>query len=231
MVTGVQVYQKILYGYAKAAEFVGTPFLHYRASTPINPIVSGNLLGTLLANTNTTWEYMKASSYGNRVYNIIIDARYSSGSLAAKVGDYLVGTTSTDGLPTDLSTYFIQSLQIDLPPQAIQCNRTINIIRPAQATGVGNVGYVGYTQTSSTIIMTAMPASVVIQGSESNAKTKLPTDTKNPAWLVFLPNIGDVQIKIGDIIIDNFNQNYVIKNNELTELGWRLRAEQVVNNG
>ena len=231
MVIGVEVYQKILYGYAKCAEFVGAPFLLYRSATPINPIASGNLIGTILADTNTSWEYMKANFYGNAVWNLIIDAQQSSLPLAAKVGDYLVGTTSITGLPTDLSTYFVQVLDFDLPPKAIKCNRTISMIRPAQATGPGNLGYVSYTHATSITIMTAMPAAVLIQGKGSEAKTKLPTDTRNPSWIVLLPNLGGVTVRVGDIIIDDLNQNYVVKDNELTELGWRLLTEQVVNDG
>lgn len=226
---GVQIQQKILYGYAKAANKLGTPFLLYRASTPINPISVGNLVTTILANVNYDWNYLKSNKYGNSICNVLIDAQFANSPTAARVGDYIIGTTDPSGLPTNLNKYFIQSLQPDLPPQAVECNKTINVIRPTQATGAGNLGYVGYTPSSSQTIMTAMPASILIEGHGGDAKTKLPTDTRNPNWVVLLPNLGNVSVRVGDIVIDEMNQNYVVKDNELTELGWRLRTEQVVN--
>jgi hypothetical protein len=229
---GVQIFQKILYGYAKAAQHLGAPFNLYRSATPINPIQNGNLIGNLLADTNTSWDYMKSTSYGNAVYNLLIDAQFSSLPLAATVGDYIVGTsTGAGGLPYDNSTYYVQVLDFDLPPKAVKCNQVINLIRPAQTNGPGNLGYVGYTPATSTTIMTAMPASVLIDSRGSEAKTKLPTDTRNPSWMILLPNLGNVAIRVGDIVLDNRNQSYVVRDNELTELGWRLRAEQVVNYG
>jgi hypothetical protein len=226
---GVQIFQKILYGYAKAAQHLGAEFLLYRSAIPINPIAPGNLIGTILADTNVSWEYMKANFYGNAVWNLLIDAQQSSLPLAGKVGDYLVGVTDGSGLPFDNSTYFIQVLDYDLPPKAIKCNQTINMIRPTSATGAGNQGYSSYTPATAQTIMTAMPAAVLLESKGRDAKTQLPTDTRNPAWLVLLPNLGGVNVRVGDIIIDNMNQNYVVHDNELTELGWRLRAEQTFN--
>ncbi len=226
---GAQIQQKVLFGYAKAAEHLGTPFLLYRASTPINPISIGNLIGEILANVNYSWDYMKSNKYGNNVCNILIDAQHANSPSAARVGDYIVGTSDDSGLPTNLNRYFIQSLQPDLPPQAVECNKTISIIRPTQTTGTGNQGYASYTPATSTSVMVSMPASVLIEGRGANASTKLPTDTRNPSWIVLLPNIGGVFIRVDDIIIDNFQQNYVVKDNELTELGWRLRVEQTFN--
>lgn len=229
---GAQINQKVLYGYAKAAEHLGTPFLLYRSATPINPISSGNLIGTILANVNVSWDYMKNNVYGNAIFNILVDCQFANDPNSAQDNDYLVGTSDpSTGLPTNLHTYFIQAIDVDLPIKAVECNHTISIIRPAQSTGAGNLGYVGYTPSTSTTIMSNMPASVLIGGRGGNAKTKLPTDTRNPTWQVLLPNLGNVNIKVGDIIIDEVNQNYVVMDNEETELGWRLRAEQVVNNG
>lgn len=226
---GVQIFQKILYGYAKAAQHLGAPFQLYRSATPLTPIQSGNLIGTILADTNTSWEYMKANFYGNAVWNLLVDAQHSSGTIAARVGDYLVGVTDGSSLPFDNSTYFVQVLDFDLPPKAVKCNQVISMIRPTAPVGPGNQGYASYTPATATPIMTSMPAAVLIDGRGSDAKTKLPTDTRNPSWLVLLPNLGNVTVRVGDIIIDNLNQNYVVKDNELTELGWRLRTEQTFN--
>ena len=129
----------------------------------------------------------------------------------------------------DNNAYYVQSLQFDLPPRVVQCNRTINVIRPAQTTGPGNVGYVGYQPSTSTTIMTAMPAAVIIESPGKEAATNLPTDTREDGLMILIPNLGNVTVRIDDIVIDDLQQNYVVYANELTELGWRIRAYQVVN--
>ncbi|HEV2917617.1 MAG TPA: hypothetical protein VGW78_07790 [Candidatus Babeliales bacterium] len=138
-------------------------------------------------------------------------------------------TWSALNVTDDNNTYYVQSLQFDLPPRVVQCNRTISVIRPAQTTGAGNVGYVGYQPSTSTTIMTAMPAGVIIESHGKEAATNLPTDTREDGLMVLIPNLGNVTVRIDDIIIDDLQQNYVVYANELTELGWRIRAYQVVN--
>lgn len=225
-----QIHQKILFGYYKAAAKLGAYFNLYRSATPITPIQIGNLIGGIRMTQNTSWDYMKGSSYGKSQYNACIDARSSNSPYSARVGDYLVPATDPDsGIIDNNTTYFLQQLEFDQPPQVIECNNSISIMRPAQTSGAGNVGYVGYTAATSTAVMTTMPASVLLESRGENAATKLPTDTREPTWIILIPNLGNVTVRIGDIVIDNTNQNYVIYNNELTDLGWRIRAMQVVN--
>lgn len=224
---GIQ--QKIYYGYYKAAFKLGASFNLYRSATPINPISSGNLIGQTVASTNVSWEYMKANKYGNAVWQIMIDARNSSSPLNAKVGDYLVPIASPEGPITDDSIYFMASLQYLLPMQAVKCNRTLTVIRPTQSTSAGYIGYAGYTKTGSTLIMENMPASVLELNKDGAAPTKLPTDVNQPQWIILLPNLGNVTLRVDDIITDDLNQDYVVNVNELTELGWRIIATQVLN--
>lgn len=228
---GSRLQNRISYGYAKAAVFVGAPFNLYRSATPINPIVSGNLITQIKASTNISWEYMKGNRYGNAIWQIIIDAQYSTSPNSARLGDFIVGIPDGNGNILDNHTYFIMSLEYLQPPQAVQCNQVINIERPSQTTGAGNVGYTGYTvnPVNSQTIMTAMPASVLIESQGEKSPLDLPTDTKEPKWVILLPNLGNVEIRVDDIIIDNTQQNYVVTNNELTEFGWRLYAQQIIN--
>jgi hypothetical protein len=173
---------------------------------------------------------MKAGTYGQPQYNACIDAQRSNSPNSARVGDYLIPAVDPDsGVIENNTTYFMQSLEFDMPPRVVECNNIISIIRPAQATGPGNVGYVGYVPTTSTVVITAMPASVLLDSRGENSKTKLPSDTREPNWIILIPNLGGVQVRIGDMVIDGANQNYVIFNNELTDLGWRIRAMQTVN--
>lgn len=223
------IHQKILFGYAKAALKLGATFNLYRSATPINPISEPNLIGTTQMTASVSWDYMRASKYGNSLFNACLDAQSANAPGSVQVGDYLTPTEGIDGVISDDNTYYVQSLQFDLPPQVVQCDQQINIIRPSQNTSIGYDGYVGYTPDTSIAVMTGMPASILKASKGQNAPTALPTDTREPMWTIFMPNLGNVIIRIGDIVIDEINQNYVITENELTELGWRLTAQQVVN--
>jgi len=229
LMDGTKIQQKIYYGYAKAATKLGADFNLYRSAVPTNPIADGNLIGALKASTNQEWSYMRANKYNNAVWQILIDAQRKNLPLAAKVGDYIVGIPNTKGYIDDNSTYFIIAEQFLMTILAVKCNATLNVIRPSQTTGAGYQGYVGYTTASSETIMTGMPASVLSQARSTNAPTKLPTDTTEPVWKVLMPNLGNVIIRVDDIMIDEFDQEYVVMDNEITELGWRITAKQVVN--
>jgi len=225
-----QIQQKILYGYAKAGIKLGAYFSLYRSSTPINPIASGNLIGNIRMSPSVNWEYNKANTYGNNQFNACIDARRSNSPFSARVGDFLIPAVDPDSGVIELDNrFFVQSLQFDLPPRVVECNETISIVRPTQTTGVGNLGYVGYTKASSITIVSGMPCAFLLQSSGGQADTKLPTDTRVANWTIYLPNLGNVFIRNNDIIIDSDNQEFAIYENENTDLGWRLRAVQIVN--
>lgn len=222
---GIQ--QKIFFGYAKAAQKLGATFNLYRATSAINPLQDENLIGQIQASTNVSWSYMKANRYGNALFQICIDAQSSTKPDSCQVGDFLIPTTGAEGVISDNTVYFIASLQFLLPPQAVSCNRTVSIVRPTQGTGAGYVGYAGRTQATDEIIVSGMPMSVIAKGKEASP-VKLPTDKKDGGWTCLIPNVGGIILREGDIIKDEFDQQYVISSNELTDLGWRLTAEQVV---
>lgn len=154
--------------------------------------------------------------------------------VSAQVGDYLVpwavNNPPSGNLIQDDSIYFLAAQQYLLPPLGVKCNRTIKIIRPTF--GLDSPGFLGYSEylpATSLLIADGMPASVLEMGKGQSAVTKLPTDTNEPNWIILIPNLGGSIIRIDDIVIDDENQNYVVSDNELTELGWRIIAQQVVN--
>jgi len=217
---GPGINQKIRFGYAKAASKLGQPFTLYRSAVPINPINSSNLIGTLLMVATLDWNWMKSNRPGNAIWWLVVDGQDSSSPLSAQEGDYLVGD----------KTFYILSKEYQMPMSGFECNSVIDIIRPNQSQAIGNVGYVAYQPGTSIPIMTQMPASVLmINRQGSTAPSKLPTDTLEPSWIIQVPNLGGVFIRTGDIIIDNYTDEYVISVNEETEFGWRLTAQQVIN--
>lgn len=135
----------------------------------------------------------------------------------------------SDGFIEDYHLYYLVANEFLLPPLGVNCNRTIKIIRATQGIGAGFQGYAEYLTETSLIIVEGMPASILEMGNAGVPPTKLPTEEKQPRWIVLLPDLGGAIIRVDDIIIDDLNQEYVITDNEKTFLGWRLLADQVVN--
>lgn len=230
---GLQINQKIRYGYAKAAAKLGQPFQLYRSSTPMDPLDNGNLVGTILAVATQDWSWMKSNKPGNAIWYCCVDGQDASDPLSAQENDYLVGD----------HTFFVLSKEYQLPMQLMDCNSLIDIKRPAQTLGDGLQGYGGYLSAAATVIVQNMPVSILIYGTGRTSPTKLPTDTIQPGFIVQMPNIGGVDIRTGDIISETefvfahapkkntgaIQEQYVISATEQTEFGWRLTARQVVN--
>lgn len=217
---GLQINQKIRFGYAKAAQKLGQPFSLYRASglTPsINPIVLGNLIGVLPMVASQDWTWMKANKPGNAIWFLCIDGQDSSLPLAAVEGDFLVGD----------HTFYVFSKEYQLPMQGMETNDVVQIERPYQSTDAGGQGY-AQAYSAPTLLMQGMPASILMFGRGKMATTKLPTDTELPKWIIHVPNLGDVNLRTGDIVIDSTNERYVLSVTENTEFGWRLTAEKMV---
>ncbi len=215
---GPGINEKIRFGYAKAAQKLGEPFDLYRWTSPIDPIDSANLIGSLPAVMTVDWEWMKANKPGNNIWYVLIDGQASSFPLSAEERDYLVGD----------AVYYIFSKEYQMPMQAMQCNRQITINRPTQSMAPGSNGYID-PQSSPTEIARNMPASVLLTNSGENSPMKLPSDTKQGTWTIQIPN--DFSILVGDIVIDDLGQEYVVMIPEESEFGWRLRVQQVVNDG
>jgi hypothetical protein len=232
---GEQINQKIRYGYAKAAKKLGSPYDLYRASTPFTPIQIGNFVGTLPMVPSQDWTWMKANRPGNAIWYMCIDGQDASAPLDAQEGDYLIG----------LKTFFVLSKEYQMPMQAVECNKLIDLIRPTQSNSAGYTpgSYAAYVEGNSDQIMQNMPISMLVANRQgSRADSKLPTDTNQPQWLCLMPNLGDVDVRTGDIIVGlsdtdpsqmagvvNTNDRFVVSGTEETEFGWRLTCMQTMN--
>lgn len=203
---GARLQTLIYRGYQKAALRIGTDFDVYRSTSAIDPLLSTNLITSLLASANISWSYEKANRHGNAVWQLIADGRL------LQCSDYLVGE----------STFFIAGMQPLLPILAVKCNRTLTIKRPTQPTGIGAVGYGGYLDATAKVIMQNCPAALLESGKSETNTVQLPTDAKVSWYRVLLPALANVILKTGDIITDEASLQYMTNSAELTELGWRL---------
>ena len=204
---------RIYAGYAKAALRIGYSADQYRPASANNPLSVGNKLRSLPVSFNAEdMTYSKPNKYGKATWYGLFD-----GTLT-QVGDYLVN--EQDG------TFFIAAQQTALPILLVNCNRTINVLRPQQQTGLGAVGYGGDTDANETALMTAWPASVLQGTKGEKGEVSLPGDTRSPWWAILLPAVAGVTLRTSDIVTDDLSRRYVISSAELTDLGWRITAQQ-----
>lgn len=210
---GNKIQLKMYKGYAKAARVVGTSYQHFRPTTASNPLDAANALPSLNLTLNACdMKYSKPNVYGKATWYGIFDGTQG------QVGDYFVGIEGT---------LFVASMQQLLPILMVGCNRTVTILRPSMGSGPGAIGYGGDTAASEVPLMTNWPCSM-LQGSKGEKnEVGLPADAKNPWFNVLLPYVNGVTLRTADIITDDLGGRYKLTSAELTDLGWRLTAQQV----
>lgn len=210
---GIKLQAKIYSGYAKAAQRIGWDTGLYRPTTAANPLAPVNKQQSIRASFNAEdMGYRKPNKYGHPTWWGLFDGRLT------KVGDYL--TNDSDG------TFFVAAQQQALPILCVSCNTVVDVLRPQQQAGVGALGYGGNIDSTETPLMQQWPASVLQSGSGEKADSILPGDVKTPSFSVLLPRFQSVVIRTGDIIKDNLERRFIVRSAELTDLGWRLMAQQ-----
>lgn len=201
---------KVYKGYAQASKRIGPAYNLFRPTSAINPFSNGPIT-TLNASFNAEdMTYGRPNKYGKPTWFCLVDGSQT------QVGDYLSNATQT---------FFIAAMQPILPILAVDCNRTINVLRPQQQAGFGAQPYGGDTAAGETSLMTGWPASV-LQGTKGEKnEVNLPGDVRNPWWQILLPSFTGVVIETSDIVTDDLSRRYVVSSAELTDLGWRITAQ------
>jgi hypothetical protein len=212
---GARLQGLIYKGYGKAAARIGLQTDQYRAKSASSPLATTNKIQTLPVSFNAQdWKYMSPNKYGNAVWYAVMDAT------STLQGDYL--SNAVDG------TFFVASLQTNLPITAVQCNHTLNMTRPAQPTGVGAVGYSGDIAATETALMTGWPASVLMSRGGRQPDASLPADASGGGWEILFPQWAPVVLRPGDIATDETGRRYLFSTCELTDFGWRIRASMEI---
>jgi hypothetical protein len=98
-------------------------------------------------------------------------------------------------------------------------------MRPNMQTTTAANSYGGYSSSSSVMLMSAWPASVLGDNRSSASETDLPTDQTIPYWAILMPAADGVLLSAGDIVTDDLGRTAVIAGSELTDLGWRISAK------
>ena len=204
-------------GYRIAAKNIGLPFNIFRPTTAFNPLDHTNFIIKTPAAFAVNEKFKEAREFGKSNWIAYIDPAL------IQPYDYVVENTAiANQLPR---TFYISSKQPLLPNVAIQCNMTINIMRPYSSMSIGAVGYGGDVSTQELTIMTGFPVSMLQGPKGEKSETGLVGDVRLPWYLIFMPYIEGVRILTNDVIIDQHQNRYKISSTELTPLGWRLNAD------
>lgn len=208
---GARLQGLVYAGYSKSANKIGVPYNLYR---PTNAFLPLGLISTLNAAFSATpnYKFSKPNEYGDPVWVALLN------DATTQTGDYVIGNNEK---------YFIAGKQFLTPVLAVECNRTVKIVRQVSETNVGAVSYGGMVPSKEVEILGTVnnfwPASILI-GGKSQKGLNLPADTKQAGWRVLLPPSVPIVINYGDIIIDDLARRYVVESSELTDLGWRIGA-------
>ncbi|WP_045736800.1 hypothetical protein [Xanthomonas sp. MUS 060] len=225
---GEQIQAKIYAGRAKVALRLGLDYGVMRPTQAANPL--SNQIATFKAAFNAGDNtYRAADRSGSAVWHGDFDGRQTL------PGDYLVRVS-------DGQTYYIASQQQLLPIVCIDCNRTVRISRPAPLGTAGVVGAVGYSgmcdaPAESVDVIGINPASnggtfvgwpcSILFGGRSRTAIGLPADVNNSGWRILLPPSVPGVLYAGDIVTDDLGKRYVIEGVELTDMGWRIDAQEM----
>ena len=216
---GPTIQARVYAGYAKAARVIGVTYKLYRPTNVSNPLT--NLVGTLLAalDNSPAYDFKQPNEYGDPTWFALIN------DATTLAGDYLVNSSVISS-----GTYFIAGKQFLLPVIAVECNRTLKITRQIAVTAVGAVGYSGIVTGQEVDVLGSnanqWPASILLGGRKEPA-AKLPAGVKNAGWKILLPPSVPIVLMAGDIVTDDLGRRYAIDTAELSDLGWRMLANEI----
>lgn len=213
---GTRLQSLIYKGYGKAADKIGEPYQVYRPTAAITPapISTSTNIGTLEAQFWVDENLTRPLEYGKATMKGWFDARNSA------IGDYFVGPQGT---------FFIASLQANVPPLMVWCTGSINLFRPPKQPVVGSNSYGGTTQQNQVQLLGAWPASIRQESKGREGDVSLPGDMLKPWWRILVPNlISGVQIESADILTDDLGRRFIISSAERSPFGWRLFGQQAL---
>lgn len=195
--------QSLVYrGYGIAAQRIGYPYAVYRAASMISPIAVGNrILTALYASFTTGFDFKSYSKPLAADCIAIVDGSQ------VQTGDWMVGQAGT---------FYIADMQPTLPIAAIQCNRTISIVRPGYST-------VSSTPVSETIIASGFPA-FGITSTRGRTQSGIPIQTQSDSgihgmrYYLNSHTVGDIRIE--DVIVDENGDRFVIDSAAPTAFGY-----------
>ena len=220
--------------YADTAAALGSPFALHR-STASSPLATPpfETLPAVFTNAKASgFSFTKGQGFEDVLWTALIDGSQ------VRVGDYLVGA----------STYFIASMPPLLPITAVQCNRTISLLRDnsqIDADGGSDGGFQSQTgskgtywgqsrapQTTATgvgerTVISGIPCAIVGTAGRATGTGENPSGPPGPGrWRIYMPQSAFPKgsIKDADILIDEESRRYMVGQASWTNDGYRVEA-------
>jgi len=224
MKTLIDYEKKINQKFGRAARQLG--FL-YRVS---RPVFVHEPLSNVIAEQYASWskkddyEYSHAQDYGKSKWTGIYDAT------SIKEGDYFIGRNGP---------FFVASQFGLLPRLCIGCNRTIISSRMvSEPDEVGALPYSGLcvaegvptlgTLNEDGTLRYGWPASILFGNQSQKIQSGLVSGSFNQiGYEILLPNSPLLDIRNGDVLVDNLANRYQVQGVEQTNLGIRINAIEV----
>lgn len=218
---GPTIQARVYAGYARAAKVIGLPYSQYRPTGAATPL--GSLIGTIKAafDSSPSYEFKQPNEYGDPTWFALLD------DATVANGDYLIGNGQV---------YFVAAKQFLLPVVAIDCNRTVALIRPAapgSPTGTQPYGGTVYSAEVAALgslngdgsLNVGWPASILLAGRAGKA-TPLPMAVNGAGWRILMPSSVPITIGEDDAFVDDLGRRYLVEAAELTDLGWRIMTKE-----
>lgn len=201
-------------GYGIAAQILGARYEQYRPSGPLRPISTQTHLGHLNADfdLDPKFGYAKPTSWGKEIFYGLFDLTH------IRTGDYLVGPRGT---------FFVSTIEPLKPSLCMFTNSTLSGIRFPNELSSGPRYYGGAIRAEGVNLIEGWPATVLRLGSRvMRGEADLPSDPHMPWWEIWLPDVPDVLLETGDLLMDENSRPYLISGMERTQMGLRVNAIQ-----
>ena len=200
---GMTLQDRISRGMGVAARRIGSVHEVFRPDGPAAPLVRDNRQLRLHASFSAEdARFGKPAGYGRATWWGVFDAAYT------RPGDYLVGAHGT---------YFVAAQQPLLPVLCVRTNRSVSVGRAGAARSSDSYG--GVQPRAASTLIRHWPASVL--GTSGGLAGVIPGDGGVGTVTVLLPCLP-VQLRTGDLVVDDLDRTFVAGVVEESALGWRL---------
>jgi hypothetical protein len=197
---GDRLQAKIYAGFAKEAERTGFDYELYRSASPMNPMAPQNLLGSIKCAFMAEKDAATPNKYQTPTWLLRADGRL------LQQFDILVGP---------FGTFYVGSMQPQLPIEAVLANSTVSIGR-ASYTTVGGIPGITIPKYAEGLPMFKQYRREDIR---RNSATGDIIGASLTHWRAFIP-LANGLLKQGDQVTDEAGINYTVDAPDFTSVGY-----------
>ena len=189
---------KLYKGYSKASAHVGVPYSYYRSATHLLPTAATNRLGSLPVAFSPDRHFEMPNKYHNPVLLCYADGR------KLKQFDFLVGP---------MGTFFIGDMQLNLPIQSVETNRTVTLSRAGYSVS-------GPLSGTPTAYATGLPVFIQYKREEIKPLPYVNSAGEGvPRCLAFIPLPNGI-LRQDDEMVDEEGTRYFMDACDYTSIGY-----------